>query len=399
MDSHSGSVSDSISHGEHGTWQIALIIFLGLAVIASVVVSMVIGYHSAFAAGPQEATECLPDCVASGVISYPVHSEDGNQPDFSPKVVSPMVPALAGHTNSFGSELPLRRSGSIGQPMEVYVWTACLTVAEYSDGESTYLGYIPDLAPNEGDLTSANFTYGDSSLTVENLYYQETGTGVRRLVLEVDAPLHDELILYAGNMEFPFSASTMSGLGPNYRAWMLDSSLGWAQGQSVLVVLREAFGMPMNGAGQGESGNAGSEAFCGNPSEPVISLPQRLPTVWKANLLVGEASDSQQAYMGYMPAMSPREGDLDDTTFTHDGVEYTVLTIFYQEVGRVRQLVFASDPQLPDELILEIGEDEFPVADSLKLGADGNIHAWRLDSSLGWAEGQSLQVRLEQPEE
>ena len=103
--------------------------------------------------------------------------------------------------------------------------------------------------------------------------------------------------------------------------------------------------------------------------------------------------------MGYMPAMSPSEGDLGDTSFTYDGVEYTVLTIFNQKVGQVRQLVFASDPHLPDDLILEIGEDEFPIADSRKLGADGNIHAWWLDSSLGWAEGQTLQVSLKEPEE
>jgi len=49
-------------------------------------------------------------------------------------------------------------------------------------------------------------------------------------VLELDAPLRDEMILHAGNTEFPLAASTSTGLGPNDRAWMLDSSLGWAQG-------------------------------------------------------------------------------------------------------------------------------------------------------------------------
>jgi len=57
-----------------------------------------------------------------------------------------MDPTPAGHTNSFGSELPRPRPGNIGQPADVYVWAACLTVAEYSDAESTYLGYIPNLA-------------------------------------------------------------------------------------------------------------------------------------------------------------------------------------------------------------------------------------------------------------
>ena len=83
------------------------------------------------------------------------------------------------------------------------MWAACLTVAEYFDSESTYLGYIPNLAPDEGGLTSTSFTYGDTSLTIENLYYQETAGGDRHLVLELDAPLRDEMILHAGNTEFP----------------------------------------------------------------------------------------------------------------------------------------------------------------------------------------------------
>ena len=186
------------------------------------------------------------------------------------------------------------------------------------------------------------------------------------------------------------AASTSAGLGPNDRTWMLDSGLGWDQGQSFLVVLREAFEMPMSQVVRGEHGHEGSAAFCGNSPEPAISLPQWLTTIWEANMLVGEASDSERAYMGYMPAMSPCEGDLDDTSFTYDGVEYTVLTISYQKVGQVRQLVFASDPHLPDDIILEIGEDEFSIANSLKLGADGNIYPWWLDSILGRAEGQTL---------
>ncbi len=399
MDSRKGRVSDSISNAEHGTRQIAFSIILGLALLAGVVASVAIGFQSALAAGPYQATDCASGCVDSGAISDLANSEDGAPLDLSPSVVSPMDPDLAGTTNSFGPELPLPQPGGATQRMGIYVWAACLTVAEYSDADSTYLGYIPNLAPDEGGLTSTSFTYGDASLTVENLYYQETDGSDRRLVLELDAPLRDEMILHAGNTEFPLAASTSTGLGPNDRAWMLDSSLGWAQGQSFLVVLRDAFEMPMSQAVRGENGTEGSAAFCGNTSKPVISLPPRLTTIWEANMLVGETSDSERAYMGYMPATFPSEGDLDDISFTHDNVEYTVLTIFYQRVRQVQQLVFASDPHLPDELILEIGEDEFSIAESRKLGADGNIHAWWLDSSLGWTEGQTLQVSLKEPEE
>jgi len=84
MDSHSGSISDSISRGEHGTWQIAIIMFWGLALLASVVASVAIGYQSVFAAGLFETTDCVPGCVASGDISYSAKSEVVTQPDLCP---------------------------------------------------------------------------------------------------------------------------------------------------------------------------------------------------------------------------------------------------------------------------------------------------------------------------
>lgn len=371
MDSRSGSVSDSISHTAHSTWRLATIILIVLAIFASMVALAAIGYRSVLAFGPEATGDCLPDCVASGVISHPANFEYRTQPVVGPNVISPMDPAPAGRADSFGSVLPLPQPGSIGQPREVYVWAACLTVAEYSDAKSTYLGYMPDFAPGEGGLTPAGFTYGDTDLTVENLYYQETDSGARRLVLEVDAPLHNELILHAGNMAFPFSVSTTAGLGPNERAWILHSSLGWASGESFLVVLREGFGTPISQAGQLENWPTGDAAYCGSYSEPDFTLPQSATTVWEANWLMGEASNPSTTYLGYMPTMSPGEGGLNDNTFTLEGVDYTVPVLFYQEVGQVRQMVFNSDPRLPDGFIPKIGEYEFPVADSTKLGPTG----------------------------
>ncbi len=399
MHPRSGRVSGSIFYETHGTSGLAKTFLLTITVIVCVIALLAIGYRSVFAAGPGESSDCLPDCVASGAILSPENSEDRTQLDPGPNIISPMDPDIAGGIDGFGSVLPLPQPQRMAQPRGVYVLAECLAVAEYSDSDSTYLGYMPDLLPDEGGLTSIDFTYGDTAHTVEGLYYQETGAGVRRLVLELSDPLHDGLALYAGNMVFPFSASTTSELGPNARVWKLDSSLGWTRGQSLLVVIAGSMGMPFNQAPQGEISQQQGPSFCRYFTEAVIPQDQTDPTVWFADLVVGEASDSTRIYQGYMPSMSPPEGELDDIAFTYDGVEYTILALFYQEIGAVRQLVLSADRPLPDELVFEFSGSKYPVADSMKLGAGGNIHAWRLDSNLGWTEGLQLEVGLTLPQE
>ena len=389
MYSRSGRVSDSIFFKTNCTRGSAIAFLLSLTAFVFGVVLLATGYQSAFAAGPDEA----------GVTPFHIGGEGDARPDLGPSVISPMDPTIGGKMDSFGSVLPLPQPDRMAQARGVYVLAECLAVAEYSDGDSTYLGYMPDLLPNEGGLTSTDFTYGDTSHTIEGLYYQETDAGMRRLVLELSNPLHDELILYAGNMAFPFSASTTSELGLNARVWKLDSSLGWTRGQSLLVVITGPSGMPFNQAPQAEIGYQRGPSFCSYFAKTVIPQAQTDPTVWFADLVVGEASDSTRIYQGYMPSMSPPEGELDDTAFTYDGVEYTIVALFYQETGTVRQLVLSADRPLPDDLVLEFGGNKYPVADSLKLGAGGNIHVWRLDSSLGWTEGLQLEVGLTQAAE
>lgn len=386
MYSRSGSVSDTISHAAPGYWRLGTIVLISLAIIASVIASAVIEYRSVFASGPEAAGGCLPDCSTAGITSTPMSWEGPARPDLGPNVISPMDPAIGGNIESFGSVAPQPQPqpASADQPRSVHVWAAFLCVSEYSDAESTYLGYMPELLPTEGGLNPASFSYLDTNRRVEGLYYQETETNVQRLVLKLDEPLEIDLTLFAGNMAFPFAASTTSELGPNARVWMLDSSLGWAPGQPILVVLGENFDMPMSQAGQEKISHSQVGIFCDNSSE----------TVWTANLVVGEASNSSTTYLGYLPSMSSPEGQLDITTFTHDGVEYSIRSLFYQEAGQVRQLVLSTDRQLPDELVLEIDGREYSVADSLKMGADGNIHGWRLESDLGWTEDQRLEVSL-----
>ncbi len=121
--------------------------------------------------------------------------------------------------------------------------------------------------------------------------------------------------------------------------------------------------------------------------------------VWSAWLTVGSESDSDTTYTGYISELEPQVGELDDTEFEFDGITYTVVNLFFQQTGSVQQLVLNMGQRLPDQLVFAAGTDRFAVSDSNALGLDRNIHAWRLNSSLGWAEGQTIEVGLLQPVE
>ena len=126
-----------------------------------------------------------------------------------------------------------------------------------------------------------------------------------------------------------------------------------------------------------------------------ISKGCGLKRVWTATMTVGVASDSTITYKGYAPPLAPDGGDLDDTEFSHKGIDYRVEAVFYQEViGGIRQLVFTAGSPLSDELVLQAGHRQFFVSDSLKLGSNGDIHAWRLNRPLIWAQGQTVELQL-----
>ena len=133
-------------------------------------------------------------------------------------------------------------------------------------------------------------------------------------------------------------------------------------------------------------------------TEVAVGEESEMTEVWCATLTVGYNADSRITYLGYTPALSPSGGSLDETAFTYEDVDYTVESLFYQEfAGTVRQVVLEANQQLPDELVLQLGGDEFSVADSLVLGANENIHAWWLDTSIGWTEGQTVEVAMMAP--
>ena len=175
--------------------------------------------------------------------------------------------------------------------------------------------------------------------------------------------------------------------------------------------------MPVDGAGEFEPDN-----FCETPAisgghtmddvrsaemehaigpgyvMPDAATDSQMAEVWSSEMTVGRAADSEnpiQVYTGYFPLGSEYQGDLDDTTFTIDGIDYEVNSIFEQQFGaNFQQLVFEAGEPLPEDLALEIYDDRFDVSESRRLGARGNIHAWTLGQSLGWEEGATMPIAL-----
>ena len=213
----------------------------------------------------------------------------------------------------------------------------------------------------------------------------------------------------------------------NWRLWRLV--IAWAIALTLAVIILMVFRQQMVSADGGDASEAGTYstslateipgvATCAprgptlydglntgavrptgpdneGEAESIVSKGCGTSRVWVATLTVGGASDSNVSYLGFAPPLDPEGGALDDTEFSHGGVDYTVETLFYQVVsGGVEQLVFDAGAPLSDKLVLQVGHRQFFVSDSLKLGTDGDIHAWRLNRSLNWTVGQSVGLQI-----
>ena len=254
MVSLGGGVSNSILQLRGKTHFPRLAALVSLAIAAGLAAFAIIGHQPTYAAGPNGTANSLPGCPVNNSSSIPKEGADNFQLDRDPRVISPIDPAIVGEMAGLHDGTPLPQQLVPAPQREVYVWAACLTVGEQSDSSETYLGYGPGLFPSKGALYSPSFTYRDMDYRISNLYYHETDTGDRQLVLESNIPLPNELTLYLGNDEFPLSTSEPFGKGQNVRVWRLDDSLGWTQGQAVLVLLRESYLLPMSKAGSATAG-------------------------------------------------------------------------------------------------------------------------------------------------
>ena len=131
---------------------------------------------------------------------------------------------------------------------------------------------------------------------------------------------------------------------------------------------------------------------------PIITEDQDdLRTVWSATLTVGEVADDATTIKGYGSRSNPVLGDLSNVRFRDRGAEYTVETLIHQQFGSVNQLVLEVDARLPDDMVFEVGDEQFDVSDARILGQYEDIHTWFLDSEMGWSEGDTVQVELQRP--
>ena len=163
--------------------------------------------------------------------------------------------------------------------------------------------------------------------------------------------------------------------------------------------LRVAHAAPRLGSGEDSEGYVagGEPAAAVSHDEAPASLDShgRRVKVWSTVLTVGEAVNSGVTHLGYISGVDPAEGELNDTTFTYVGVEYTVNNLFEQSNGAgFQQVVLETGHSLPDDLILRLDDHDFPIVDSRLLGAEKDIHSWVMDSSLGWEEGQTVEAKL-----
>ena len=69
--------------------------------------------------------------------------------------------------------------------------------------------------------------------------------------------------------------------------------------------------------------------------------------------------------------------------------------LFCQQFGdSIYQFVLNTDARLPNKLTLTVGLEQSLVSHSGTLGANQNIHLWRLDLDIGWKEGQKMPLTL-----
>ena len=178
------------------------------------------------------------------------------------------------------------------------------------------------------------------------------------------------------------AAIAMSGLqhGTAYAAVDAEGGSGALTGQADGEELK---------LGTQEMGYAGVVADVGAGGAPIYAESRGgMKVVWSATLTVGMATDGTTTYLGYGPGLEPPLGNLNDTTFTDRGEGYDIENLFHQEFnGTFQQLVLDTNVRLPNDLVFEADGERFDLSDAAALGLNGSIQAWRLDSGMGWDDG------------
>lgn len=117
--------------------------------------------------------------------------------------------------------------------------------------------------------------------------------------------------------------------------------------------------------------------------------------IWTSRLVAGRDADTIQSYTGYLSVSSPPLGELSNTGFTLNGVNYEILALFEHEFGiDLHQVVIGADNPLPDQLILQIRDLRLPVKHGQDVDSQQNMQGWYVESPLHWAVGETVQVSL-----
>ncbi len=120
--------------------------------------------------------------------------------------------------------------------------------------------------------------------------------------------------------------------------------------------------------------------------------------VWSATMTVGESDIASIGYLGFITGDWPDTGSIDDASFSHDGVDYLVTALYHPIVtGNPNHLFLHLNMPLPEGWTLMVGQDVFAVSGAQVWGPRQNIYHWYLDASLGWSDGDQVQVSLSAP--
>ena len=109
--------------------------------------------------------------------------------------------------------------------------------------------------------------------------------------------------------------------------------------------------------------------------------------IWSATLTVGELTVDPDKYLGYA-RIGSGTGDLDPSTFSHDGDEITVFSLWYIVGGL---LTFQISQELGGEgFLLRLGETLLPLGEP----TDNPPKYEFSDHGLSWSDGDTVEVRL-----
>ena len=119
------------------------------------------------------------------------------------------------------------------------VWSATLTVGKAAGEASGVQGYGSDGAEVFGALDDMSFTDGDINYIVGRLVHKPVGEGHFLLHLEPGQALDPNMVFEVDGKRYAVLDSSPQRNDETTHGWLLDSSLGWEEGETMTVkVLR-----------------------------------------------------------------------------------------------------------------------------------------------------------------